>query len=134
MSTSTMAGEATGTEFDVMHRRGKKHTSADALSRLPCRQCGRDNHHSLAPVEVVATMLQPPQHDPSRRLRDSQLADSMLGHILRVKEAGEKPCADNLGSVSQSSRRLLLIWDHLAVCNGILCCQFVTPQGSSSIL
>ena len=26
--------------FEVVHRRGLQHTNADALSRLPCTQCG----------------------------------------------------------------------------------------------
>ena len=30
--------------FTVVHRRGTKHNNADALSRLPCKQCGRSNH------------------------------------------------------------------------------------------
>ena len=30
--------------FKVVHRRGTKHNNADALSRLPCKQCGRSNH------------------------------------------------------------------------------------------
>ena len=33
-------------EFDlsILHRQGEKHTNADSLSRLPCRQCGRETH------------------------------------------------------------------------------------------
>ena len=33
-------------DFTIVHRPGKKHGNADALSRLPCRQCGRDSHDS----------------------------------------------------------------------------------------
>ena len=36
-------------EFDIQHRAGKLHSNADALSRLPCRQCGR-----IDQVEVQA--------------------------------------------------------------------------------
>jgi len=28
-------------EFSIVHHPGRKHNNADALSRLPCRQCGR---------------------------------------------------------------------------------------------
>ena len=31
-------------DFEIIHCRGKKHTNADALSRLPYRQCGRESH------------------------------------------------------------------------------------------
>ena len=30
--------------FESIHRQGKKHTNAGALSRLSCRQCGRKSH------------------------------------------------------------------------------------------
>jgi hypothetical protein len=31
-------------DFDILHRPGKRHQNADALSRLPCSQCGRESH------------------------------------------------------------------------------------------
>ena len=30
--------------YDIVHRRGRAHTNADALSRLPRPQCGRESH------------------------------------------------------------------------------------------
>ena len=29
--------------FRIEHRQGRKHSNAGSLSRLPCRQCGREN-------------------------------------------------------------------------------------------
>ena len=28
-------------DFEIVHRKGRSHNNADALSRIPCRQCGR---------------------------------------------------------------------------------------------
>ena len=28
-------------DFEIQHRPGRKHVNADALSRIPCKQCGR---------------------------------------------------------------------------------------------
>ena len=33
-------------DFLVVHRQGIKHNNADALSRVPCRQCGRESHEA----------------------------------------------------------------------------------------
>jgi hypothetical protein len=41
-------------DFKVVHRRGTQHNNADALSRQPCKQCGRDSH-----VVVGAVMQRP---------------------------------------------------------------------------
>ena len=122
-------------DFEIVHRRGKKHTNADALSRLPCRQCGRDTHDSLVPAIVAVATLRSPQGNASEELRDAQLVDPVLGPLLRGKEAGRKPSADELGSVSRSSRRLLQIWDQLMIVHGgVLGRRYETPEGSSTIL
>ena len=47
-------------DFVIVHRQGKKHANADALSRvdLPCKQCGRDSHEEtqqhILPIPVVS--------------------------------------------------------------------------------
>ena len=36
-------------DFEIYHRPGRKHQNADAMSRIPCKQCGRPTHESEAP-------------------------------------------------------------------------------------
>ena len=121
--------------LDITHRRGRAHTNADALSRLPCQQCGRDSHVTQSPTVVAAaSILQPLQNTSSGDLRDAQLADPLLGALLRGKEAGDKPSVEQLGAASRASRRLLQLWDQLVVKEGILCRRFKSPDGSSAAL
>ena len=40
-STGSLVGEY---DFTIEHRAGPKHVNADAMSRLPCTQCGRSSH------------------------------------------------------------------------------------------
>ena len=84
-------------------------------------------------IVAVAT-LRSPQGNASEELRDAQLVDPVLEPLLRGKEAGRKPSADELGNVSQSPRHLLQIWDQLIVHGGVLGHRFETPEGSSTIL
>jgi hypothetical protein len=89
---------------------------------VACTQCGRDTHATPAgDADVAATTLQLPTGGIGENIREMQLADSTLRPLLRAKELGERPTADRLGSASQSSRRLLHIWDQLIICDGVLC-------------
>lgn len=40
-------------DFVVVHRKGKKHLNADALSRLPCEQCGQTDDNRLEIVHTI---------------------------------------------------------------------------------
>ena len=53
--------------FIVAHRSGRRHNNADALSRLPCTQCGRE--------EPTATTAEPPTHSHVEQLT-STLVDT----------------------------------------------------------
>ena len=44
-------------DFDIVHRAGRKHLNADALSRIPCRQCGRESHVTDAGQSISAAVL-----------------------------------------------------------------------------
>ena len=118
-------------EFDVVHRPGKSHQNADSLSRLPCRQCGRSNHKSAespSAAEVAVTEVQIPGPHTGETLRQLQLADPVLGPLLRMKEADTKPDTGSFPSVTKSVRRFLQIWDQLEVHAGILC-RCLCPVG-----
>ena len=116
-------------DFEIVHRRGSAHRNADSLSRLPCRQCGRDSHGTTS--EIAVTALQGPLVQPGDSLRDQQLADYVLGPFIQGKETGKKPEAGSFESAtSKSTRRLLQIWDQLVLHHGVLCRQYKSPDGS----
>ena len=74
--------------FEIVHRPDKKHGNADALSRIPCRQCGRSDEqpHVTQLPAVLAAVLQ--QAQPGE-MRASQLQDATIGPVLTAKEENE---------------------------------------------
>ncbi len=72
--------------FQTIHRPGKKHANADALSSRPCSQCGRDE---LQPSGEGVTVVAPLQAHSPHTLRKAQLDDPTIGPALRAMEAKE---------------------------------------------
>ena len=123
-------------DFTVQHRPGKKHSNADALSRLPCHQCGRESHsHMTLPEEVTSPVLTIACGGQSAtHLRELQLADPDVGPILRGRESNQKPpVAESLAN-GPGYRRLHQMWEQLTVKDGILWRVFESNDGNTSHL
>ena len=114
-------------DFQIVHWWGRKHTNADALSRLPYRQCGRETHETT-PIAIMTLM------STELSLRESQLSDPTIGPVLQRKESNQKPSADETKSMARASRRLFQTWDQLLVKDGVLYRQYVRPLDQESIL
>ena len=79
--------------FTIEHRKGRLHGNADAMSRRPCTQCGRDSHISTEEV-TLALIEQQNIAIPARShvdIRKLQMEDPSIGFVLHVKETGERP-------------------------------------------
>ena len=113
--------------FSIVHRPGKKHLNADALSRLPCQQCGRVSHNSSTLVGMLTSSSMTCGYSP-QQLRSMQLADECIGQLLNAKEKDEQPSCDFARSQPISFRRLLQQWDQLVTVNGVLYRQFMQPN------
>ena len=106
-------------QFTIIHRPGNRHNNADALSRVPCRQCGMipvDELTTLATVtttDLASTMAYSPEE-----LRAAQLEDPSIGLVLTSKEDNHYP--DTIPNNGTGDRRLWKLWDQLTVSNGLL--------------
>ena len=116
-------------DFTVVHRPGRKHCNADALSRMPCRQCGRDSHMHL-PISTV----QPVVECTASELGRHQRSDKVLKILLQAKEAGERPPPGALQHCSMEDQRLLQLWDQLVVEDGVLYRQYSNGDASPSVI
>ena len=114
-------------QFTIVHRPDRKHNNADALSRLPCQQCGRNSHNSETSVTTIpATGLTGGYSD--LEMRDLQLKDDCIGQLLLAKETDQQPLQDQAKGQSIEYRRLLQQWDQLSVRNGVLGRYCVQPS------
>ena len=73
-------------DFRIEHRRGKSHTNADALSRLPCRQCGRSSHQDQTDALIAMAYLVPPEN-----MGELQRDDPHISPVWKAKLDGKKP-------------------------------------------
>jgi len=126
-------------QFTINHRPGKRHNNADAMSRMPCKQCGIAPAEEALVVNAVATMdLASLSSYSPQDLRTAQLEDSGTALFLTSKESNIRPTLPP--SCSNEERRLLQLWDQLTVVNGLLyrmfcesshnqqCLQFIVPK------
>ena len=114
-------------DFTVVHRPGRKHQNADALSRVTCHQCGRNSHVDLPTVQPVVQCT-------TSELRLLQESDEALHILLQAKEAGERPPRGALQHCSVEDQRLLQLWDQLVVENGVLYRQYTSGNHPQSAI
>lgn len=112
-------------DFEIVHRQGKKHSNADALSRIPCRQCGRQEEQSDTTVGAV----QPLQPRTGQELRTLQHQDDTIRLVIEAKENSQRPSRDQEKAGSVEQRRLFQMWDQLVMKDGVLYRQFVGLNG-----
>eukprot|EP00731_Ephydatia_muelleri_P027663 Em0019g536a len=87
--------------FTVVHRKGSQHNNADALSRLPCRQCGRDSHTTensdVTLPEVMGVVTSSPfQTYSTEEMRKLQMEDTIIGPVFAAVKSGRRPLADQM--------------------------------------
>ena len=102
-------------DFIIEHRQGRKHNNADALSRLPCNQCGRESHFTETdPTDPDTHIVGLVTNEENANVRGKspeeiqqlQLDDPIIGPVLKSLEMPEKPTLDYIRSQPPKSRRL----------------------------
>ena len=114
-------------KFTIIHRPGARHKNADAMSRIPCKQCGIvPADEAVALATVTASNLSSLSEHSSEELRAAQLGDPCIRLVLTSKEANQRP--NSLPSGSTGDQRLWQLWDQLTVINGLLYRIFEEPK------
>ena len=111
-------------QFTIVHRPGHRHNNADALSRVPCQQCGRSD---ATPVETI-TSANTTGGLSMDEMRQLQLDDNTIRPFLRAKETNEKPTDSYVKAQSIEYRRISQQWDQLAIQDGVLWQHLIHPR------
>jgi len=94
--------------FEIMHHHGKKHTNADALLWLPCKQYGfHQPKNSSEQLIVSAISLQ--VGSTSVDLLQLQMDDPTMKPVLIAKCSGNKPAPDSLKQYNPHTNRLFAL-------------------------
>ena len=102
-------------QFTIVHRPGKAHGNADALSR---RHCGKECPDVHSNMKVVATTTLTGYS--TAELQQAQLEDPNIGEILQAKQGNCRASMEHVKSRSLEYHRLLQQWDQLSVMDGVL--------------
>ena len=79
-------------EFTIIHRPGIRHKNADAMSRIPCKQCGIiPATETLALAAVTGPSVASLGEYSPADLRTAQLGDPSICLVLTSKEANKRP-------------------------------------------
>ena len=101
--------------MDIEHRPGRRHGNADGVSRIPCRQCGK-NEETYSDQKVCQV-----GHDNSNddidvsRLKEAQEKDRDISLVKQWLESGERPSTQTVSSESWFVKCLLSQWSRLSV-------------------
>ena len=110
-------------QFTIVHRPGRAHANADALSRQPVRHCNKMCPDASSPaVNAVTTSVM--GYSPVE-LQQAQADDQVIGKLLQAKQANCRPSVAHSTGETLEYRRLLIQ-------DGLLWRIFAQPQERSS--
>jgi hypothetical protein len=135
-------------DFVIEHRPGAQHANADALSRRPCRQCGKcETDESVNVVNAIESSHANELDWSPEALAKSQRDDEDIGPIYSALAQGdEKPIWDSLLPASSNTKIYWTQWDFFTLRGGVLyriydrkggrykTLQLVTPTAYRSFL
>ena len=106
----------------VIHHQGTQHCNADALSRIPCRQCGRFDQGKEVEFSASVRVLPafPFQPYSLEEMQGLQMEDASINQVYQSVRHGQIPPLDVSKTWSRESRLLLQKWQLLCIKNSVL--------------
>ena len=102
-------------DFDIQHRAGRLHGNADAVSRIPCSQCGFRYDMNVESDEYVFTLSTSPSN-----IRQMQENDDDLQTLRSWLEGKGRPDSKRIEGKSYYLKSLYSQYDRLCIMDGIV--------------
>ena len=111
-------------DYEVVHRPGVKHGNADALSRIPCKQCkmiDEDQEVINAIDEIVLLEDTTDFWDPIK-LAELQKHDIALAefYVMKSEKGNEKPPWESIKGCSDITKTLWTLWSEIIIEDGVM--------------
>ncbi|CAC5386476.1 unnamed protein product [Mytilus coruscus] len=106
-------------DMHIQHRPGTQHRNADALSRIPCKQCGytldwqsktSSDCHKTEESQVKIVTSQMPDHVTDLTLTDIQSNDPDLKLVKQWLTDGQRPLYNEVSGKQEKSPKLTCFW------------------------
>ena len=119
-------------EFEIIHRKGLRHTNADALSRLPCTQCGlaKEQREEVVVLPVAALQISGLNMEEIKKM---QAQNNEWKLLIEARKANIPPSLKEQEGKSIEFRRLCQIWDQLALREGVMYRKYFDSKNHSGI-
>jgi hypothetical protein len=125
-------------DFDVIHRAGRQHTNADALSRIPCdrpRCCPQHVNEEEEPTGVVSMVTEESDYDCWSRestVREQTSDPDLIPIIHLLENRASQPSWDQISPFSETTKTLARQWERLSLIEGLLTRRFESADGLGS--
>lgn len=111
-------------DMKIKHRPGSQHCNADAMSRIPCKQCGYSSDwrtkESVNTLTPCMTADKSEQDDDYKSLQQLQENDTSLHIVIDWVTKGQKPSYKEVGEYNYVIKTLWSQFDNLRIKDGIL--------------
>jgi hypothetical protein len=118
-------------QFTIEHRPGAKHGNADGLSRIPCRQCHREECSSARQESVAhVRLIQLNSVWTNEMMAQEQEQDPEIQPVLTALKADKKPTRNESASWPKAARRYLADWARLKLRDGVVWREWYDEKGA----
>jgi len=110
-------------DFQIVHRLGRLHGNADAMSRRPCRQCGNDGENMVAVQLRAINFVNISKGDrwSKKKIAESTKRDTEVATFVKLLQDGLLPLTSNeLARHDPATKSLHAQWERFKLKEGVL--------------